>query len=146
MSERELQCRELANLHNLQPRNLLSLLHIHKRIRNAAGLSVKSALSHTLLRDTRDDPFIATKGSYFRLMQEYAGLGGDADFFKTESETQISRPIGAGCVCLFSILPPSLRDDFADRLFAFFCPLSRHYRGHFVMVCYTHSAANLRIS
>lgn len=67
-------------------------------IRNAAGLSVKSALSHTLLRDTRDDPFIATRGMYTRLVQEYAGLGGDATFIKSENEAQISRPIGGGCV------------------------------------------------
>ncbi|KAL7009651.1 hypothetical protein EMMF5_000559 [Cystobasidiomycetes sp. EMM_F5] len=66
-------------------------------IRNAAGLSVKSALSHTLLRDTRDDPFIATRGMYTRLVQEYAGLGGDATFIKSENEAQISRPIGGGC-------------------------------------------------
>jgi len=72
-------------------------------VRNAAGLSVKSSLSHTFVRDTRDDPFIATKGSYLRLMQEYAGLGGDADHFKTEGETQLSRDIGAGCTLSFAL-------------------------------------------
>ena len=79
------------------------------RIRNAAGLSVKSAISHTLLRDTRDDPFIASRGSYFRLMQEYAGLGGDASFFKTETETQFSRPIGAGCVSALTAMEASTK-------------------------------------
>ena len=70
------------------------------RIRNAAGLSVKSALSHTLLHDTRDDPVLSTRGSYFRAMQEYAGLGGDANFVKSENEAHIARSLGNGYVSL----------------------------------------------
>lgn len=77
----------LRNLGDIGPTGSMS-------IRNAAGPSVKSALSHTMVRDTRDDPFIATSGSYLRLMQEYAGLGGDVNFVKTEGETKISRALG----------------------------------------------------
>ncbi|GAA5954097.1 hypothetical protein JCM3765_005289 [Sporobolomyces pararoseus] len=65
-------------------------------VRDAAGASVKSALSHTFTRDTRDDPFIATRGFYLKLKQEYAGLGGDANFLKAEQEGSISRSLGGG--------------------------------------------------
>ncbi|CDR35620.1 hypothetical protein NBRC10512_006492 [Rhodotorula toruloides] len=65
-------------------------------MRDAAGPTVKSSLSHTFTRDTRDDPFVATRGHYLRLRQEYAGLGGDAQFVKAEQEGSISRSLGAG--------------------------------------------------
>ncbi|BGP51246.1 hypothetical protein JCM10450v2_007175 [Rhodotorula kratochvilovae] len=65
-------------------------------IRNAAGPSVKSALSHTFVRDTRDDPFVSTTGAFVKLKQEYAGLGGDAHFVKAEQEGSISRSLGGG--------------------------------------------------
>ncbi|KAF8736125.1 hypothetical protein AX14_000848 [Amanita brunnescens Koide BX004] len=87
-------------------------------MRAAAGPSVKSALSHTYVLDTRDDRFMATRGFYFRFHQELAGasinipvsaassdgpaattqlgLGGDASFYKAETEAQISRPISHG--------------------------------------------------
>jgi hypothetical protein len=41
----------------------------HDRIRESAGHSFKSALSHTMVHDTRDDPFTATRGLYLRLFQ-----------------------------------------------------------------------------
>lgn len=65
-------------------------------IREAAGPSVKSALSHTFTCDTRDDPFASTRGSFLKLKQEYAGLGGDAHFIKAEQEGSISRWLGGG--------------------------------------------------
>lgn len=89
------------------------------RIREAAGQTVKSSISHTLVRDTRDDLFMASTGSYLRMKQvrcsaclvfsdcqaddafveqEFAGLGGDANFIKVENETSISRSISQGCV------------------------------------------------
>ena len=92
-------------------------------MRVAAGPSVKSALSHTYVLDTRDDRFMATRGFYFRFHQELAGagisipvseatpdrpaattrlgLGGDASFYKAETEAQISRPISHGIVSFF---------------------------------------------
>ncbi len=91
-------------------------------MRVAAGPSVKSALSHTYVLDTRDDRFMATRGFYFRFYHELAGaginipvsaptpdrpaattrlgLGGDASFYKAETEAQISRPISQGIVSL----------------------------------------------
>ncbi|GAA5945005.1 SAM complex subunit SAM50 [Sporobolomyces koalae] len=65
-------------------------------VRDSAGPSVKSAVSHTFTRDSRDDPFIATRGFYLKLKQEYAGLGGDANFLKSEHESSISRSLGNG--------------------------------------------------
>ena len=69
-------------------------------MRKAAGHTLKSALSHSFISDTRNDPFIATRGRYLRLMQEYAGLGGDANHVKLEMESQISRAVHPGYVSL----------------------------------------------
>lgn len=62
-------------------------------IREAAGTSVKSSLSHTLTYDTRDDRIAATRGVFGRLFHELAGLrlGGDAHFYRIEAEGQLSR-------------------------------------------------------
>ncbi|KPV72638.1 uncharacterized protein RHOBADRAFT_29811 [Rhodotorula graminis WP1] len=65
-------------------------------IRDAAGPSVKSAISHVFMRDTRDDPFVSTRGAFVKLKQEYAGLGGDANFFKLEQEGSVARSLGGG--------------------------------------------------
>jgi len=74
-------------------------------MRESAGTSVKSSLSHTFMYDTRDDRMMATKGVYAKLFQELAGqapglgtgvgLGGDASFYKIEAEGQVSRKVGA---------------------------------------------------
>lgn len=62
-------------------------------MREAAGQTVKSSISHSYVLDTRDDRITATRGLYAKLFQELAGLGGDAKFYKVEAEGQISRPI-----------------------------------------------------
>ncbi|KAF9041211.1 surface antigen-domain-containing protein [Panaeolus papilionaceus] len=84
------------------------LRHIHRLtsgasigIRTQAGPSLKSSLSHTLLYDTRDDKITGTRGVYFKLFNELAGLGplgGDerARFWKSEVEGAVSRSIGRG--------------------------------------------------
>lgn len=48
--------------------------------------------------DTRDDKLTATRGSYAKFSHEFAGLGGDANFYKAEVEGQLSRPIFDGVV------------------------------------------------
>lgn len=65
-------------------------------MREAAGTSVKSSLSHTFKYDTRDDKLAATRGVYAKTYQELAGLalGGDARFYKAEAEGQVSRMLG----------------------------------------------------
>ncbi|XP_035233426.1 sorting and assembly machinery component 50 homolog isoform X2 [Stegodyphus dumicola] len=60
-------------------------------IREEAGHSVKSSLKHILCMDQRDDPCLPTRGSYFRLYQEYAGLGGNVSFLKHEIQYQINK-------------------------------------------------------
>lgn len=69
-------------------------------MREAAGPSTKSAVSHTWTRDTRDDSIFGTRGSYLRFAQELAGLGGDASFHKTEAHAQLARPVIPGVVCV----------------------------------------------
>lgn len=67
-------------------------------MRHAAGSSIKSALFHNWVHDSRDDKVTATRGSYLKLSQELAGLGGDASFYKADSETQFSRKIFSNVV------------------------------------------------
>ena len=64
-------------------------------MREAAGTSVKSSLSHSFAYDTRDDRIAATRGIYGKLYHELAGvaLGGDASFYKAEVEGQASRKL-----------------------------------------------------
>ncbi|KAF8318799.1 hypothetical protein DL93DRAFT_2075725 [Clavulina sp. PMI_390] len=65
-------------------------------LREAAGQSIKSSVSHTLIRDSRDLHTMGSTGAYFKLAQEIAGLGGDAHHFKTETDFSISRLVHPG--------------------------------------------------
>lgn len=69
-------------------------------MRESAGQTTKSSLSHSYIVDTRDDRITASRGHYAKIFNEFAGLGGDASFFKTEVEGQISRPVHDGVVRL----------------------------------------------
>ncbi|BGP19686.1 hypothetical protein JCM10213_001862 [Rhodosporidiobolus nylandii] len=62
-------------------------------IRNSAGPTTKSSISHTFTHDTRNDPFLSTSGAFLKARQELAGLLGDASFLKLETEGSLSRPI-----------------------------------------------------
>lgn len=73
-------------------------------IRQAAGTSMKSSIFHNWTRDTRDDGIMATKGEYLKLSHEFAGIGGDASFYKAQSETLISRRIASNAVRNLSYL------------------------------------------
>lgn len=106
-------------------------------IRDAAGPSVKSSLSACFWRDTRDDPFIATRGHFAKLKAEYAGLGGDANFAKLEAEHSVSRPLIPTTAT--AAAPPRMMNgwivSFASRA-GLLCPLSGSAAGssssHFV--------------
>lgn len=76
-------------------------------MRECAGQTSKSSLSYSYVVDTRDDRIAAMRGCYAKIFNEFAGLGGDASFYKNEMEAQISRPIFAGLVC--SIILHSLK-------------------------------------
>lgn len=67
-------------------------------IRNQAGHSLKSSISHTFVRDRRDDMLLPTKGYYLRFTQELAGVGklGDTKYLKHEVEASIARQHGGG--------------------------------------------------
>ena len=41
---------------------------------------------------------MATKGEYMKLSHELAGIGGDASFYKAQSETVISRKVTSNAV------------------------------------------------
>lgn len=68
-------------------------------IRELAHPSVKASIAHTFTKDTRDDPWMGTRGSLLRIIHEYAGLPGSSDsahFFKTTAQSQLSRQLYAG--------------------------------------------------
>lgn len=59
-------------------------------VRNDAGDSVKSSISHTWLKDKRNHPFIPSSGYMFKSVSEIAGWGplqGDVAWWKSEMET-----------------------------------------------------------
>ncbi|RIB07179.1 hypothetical protein C2G38_2046223 [Gigaspora rosea] len=74
----------------------LSLTPRNYSIRESAGHSLKSSVTHTLIRDKRDDLMLPSKGYYIKLFQEFAGLGGDVNFIKNEIESQANFPLGKG--------------------------------------------------
>ncbi|KAI7872710.1 surface antigen-domain-containing protein, partial [Spinellus fusiger] len=59
-------------------------------IRHQAGHTLKSSLSHTLVRERRDDPLLPTQGYYVRCTNEVAGVMGlgNQQFVKNEVEAQ----------------------------------------------------------
>lgn len=57
-------------------------------MRNDAGHSFKSSISHQYTLDTRDDVVFPSTGEYVKVSQEVAGLGGDVSFLKTEFTAQ----------------------------------------------------------
>ena len=61
-------------------------------------LIVSSGWQHSYMRDTRDDALLGTRGSYVKLSQEFAGLGGDAQFYKAEGAGQLARRLLPGVV------------------------------------------------
>lgn len=62
-------------------------------IQRQAGKIVQSSVGHTLFYDSRDNKFNPTSGSYFKLSQDVAGLGGDSRFLKQEVRTGYYYPV-----------------------------------------------------
>ncbi|KAI0825955.1 surface antigen-domain-containing protein [Irpex lacteus] len=79
----------LRHIGNLQPTASVSM-------REAAGQSIKSSVFHTWTRDTRDDSLYTTRGYFLRAFHEFAGLGGDASFYKSEGQAHFARPLLPG--------------------------------------------------
>ena len=67
-------------------------------IRNDAGDSFKSSLTHTWTHDRRDYPLLPSSGYLMKTVSEIAGYGplaGDVGFLKSEAETQAAIPLGS---------------------------------------------------
>ncbi|MCJ1477200.1 hypothetical protein MMC13_005871 [Lambiella insularis] len=65
-------------------------------VRADAGDTVKSSISHTWIRDRRNNPLLPSQGYYAKTISEIAGWGplqGDVAFWKSEVETQTAVPI-----------------------------------------------------
>ena len=65
-------------------------------VRNDAGDTFKSSLTHTWMNDTRDIPMLPSRGYLFKTVSELAGLGplkGDVAFGKFELDSQAAVPI-----------------------------------------------------
>ncbi|KAG0280010.1 hypothetical protein BGZ95_011596 [Linnemannia exigua] len=67
-------------------------------IREQCGHSLKSALTHMWVHDMRDEPLLPSTGHYVRVIQEYAGLGGDVNHIRQEIEAQVARSNNAGYI------------------------------------------------
>ncbi|KAL5006426.1 hypothetical protein ScPMuIL_015232 [Solemya velum] len=46
---------------------------------------------HSFVRDKRDDKILPTTGTLLKVVQEYAGLGGDVGFVKNDFEFQVNK-------------------------------------------------------
>ncbi|KAA1476565.1 hypothetical protein DENSPDRAFT_843549 [Dentipellis sp. KUC8613] len=89
-------------------------------MRESAGCTFKSALFHSWLRDTRDSAITGSRGSYTKVSQEIAGLGGDVAFYKAEAEGRICRAVYPGIFVSLSARSGFLRSfsgpsSFSDR-------------------------------
>ncbi|KAM5462284.1 hypothetical protein MauCBS54593_008078 [Microsporum audouinii] len=65
-------------------------------VRENAGDSVKTSISHLWVNDRRDNPILPTRGFYTKAMNELAGWGplkGDVAFWKSEVEAQTATPV-----------------------------------------------------
>ncbi|KAJ3187076.1 hypothetical protein HDU85_007114 [Gaertneriomyces sp. JEL0708] len=76
-------------VHNVAPTASFS-------IRQDAGDTLKSSIGYTYVKDHRDDPMLPTQGSYIKIKEEVAGLGGDTRFIKGEGESQWAWRLGNG--------------------------------------------------
>ncbi|TRY97719.1 hypothetical protein DNTS_006369 [Danionella cerebrum] len=73
-------------------------------VREESGHTLKSALSHTMVIDSRNSAILPRKGALLRINQELAGYtGGDTSFLKEDIELQINKPFIWGSVLSASL-------------------------------------------
>ncbi|KAG0086036.1 hypothetical protein BGZ92_008467 [Podila epicladia] len=72
-------------------------------IREQCGHSLKSALTHMWVHDMRDEPLMPSTGHFIRVIQEYAGLGGDVEHLRQEVEAQVARSNDKGYILSASV-------------------------------------------
>merc|ERR1712173_236338 len=86
-------------------------------VRENSGHSLKSSLRHILCVDRRDSPVFPTRGSFFKLIQEFAGLGGNVGFFKNELELQANLPMSEDFTLQGSFNAGLLKDFQGEKTF-----------------------------
>lgn len=62
-------------------------------VRRSAGHSLKSSLTSTITKCTRDCNVLPTRGYFTRLSTEFAGLGGSVAFLRNDLTTQLHLPL-----------------------------------------------------
>ena len=62
-------------------------------IKQQEGIDTVSMVGHSLIADHRDNKFSPTSGYYWRLNQDFAGLGGDNRFIRHEAQGEYLLPI-----------------------------------------------------
>jgi len=87
-------------MHNLQYETVWRYLSCLSKstsfpVREQSGHTLKSAVRHILHVDRRDNPIFPTEGTLFRMSHEFAGLGGNVGFFKSEAEVQMNIPLAS---------------------------------------------------
>ncbi|XP_071441957.1 sorting and assembly machinery component 50 homolog A [Hetaerina americana] len=67
-------------------------------VREQSGHSLKSSIRHIAVSDQRDGTVFPSSGTKFKLVQEFAGLGGDIGFLKNEFQYQNNRSLTSDVV------------------------------------------------
>jgi outer membrane protein insertion porin family len=62
-------------------------------IKAAEGTSIVSAFGYAITYDTRNHPKNPTRGIFWATTQDFAGLGGDVNFVRTNSDLRVYYPI-----------------------------------------------------
>ncbi len=62
-------------------------------IKEQEGTTVTSLVGHTLMYDRRDNKFDPTEGYFIKFDEDFAGLGGDSQFFKNELSSGYYHPV-----------------------------------------------------
>lgn len=72
-------------------------------VREQAGHTLKSSIKHEFVKDTRDDPIIPRHGFLLKIIDEYAGLGGNVEYLKNEIEFQGTKSLFFDCSVQMSL-------------------------------------------
>lgn len=95
-------------------------------VREEMGHSLKSSIRHILTVDKRDNPILPNYGTFFRMINEYAGLGGNVGFLKHEMEFQVNQPLEKDMVLQGTLIAGLMRRAGLDK---FFCISDRFFLG-----------------
>ena len=94
----ELTVPSLIGLHSLKydgqwRENLDVPLKAPFSVREQCGHTLRSAIQHSIISDGRNDPILPTSGNLFKHLVEFAGLGGNVKYIKSELELQLNKEI-----------------------------------------------------